>query len=226
MHLRRLVAILFLFGLAAGCSSDDEGPNAPAVSFDVGVGGDAGSVPLEELCGSIPAATNPGGACTDAVDCGDGGVCVARGGEEPRCAQICLPSACGNTCASGQSCARLSEGGGQYSVDINGDGEDDPIGACLEPVPGDQGAYDPCGEVGSCQAGMSCAGVEGRAVGTCFEGCSGDCADFDGFSATCAPTSDGDDVCVIPCDPGAGDGACPSGLECVSLAQGAAVCVR
>ncbi len=218
------LALVAVALVAAGCSSEDEGPvdnEWNGVVFD-------GSGSGTSLCSAIPAATNVGGACENASDCGDGGLCsVPAGAGVPECAQACFPSKCGETCPNGTTCTPLiDDDGNTVAHDVDDDGQPEEIGVCLAPRPGPVGAYGACGAVGACTTGLTCIGLEGREVGTCLPGCTDACDVYEGFMAECFPTSATAQVCAIACDPELGAGECPTGMQCVTLAQGSAVCTR
>ncbi len=216
---RTTSALVFAtLGLAALGACSSESDSAPP-DFEVDAG--AGS-----LCSSIPRATDIDRACGEGDPCGADSLCVESGGQS-RCAQSCFPEECGDTCASGRVCAPLEgPGGGDYRTDVDGDGDDEVVGACVVPVPGDRGAFEACGDAGRCAEGLFCAGIPGRDGGTCFPTCTAACDVYSGFETTCAPTSADASICVIACDPALGTDACPPGLACATLAQGAAVCAR
>lgn len=217
---------LFVFSLAVvaiGCSDDDPGQQTGAwrgIVFD-------GSGSGVDLCDGIPAASNIAGSCENHSDCGDGGLCVVpSGSNEAECAQGCFPARCGDTCSAGTTCTDLvDDAGATVAHDVDGDEQPEEIGVCLSPRPGPVGTFGACGAVGACTTGLTCISLEGRDVGTCMPSCTGACDAYEGFAAECFPTSSVGDVCAVRCDPDDG-GMCPTGMQCVTLAQGSSVCAR
>lgn len=212
------LALLVGFGLLAGCSGESTTSDP-----DVVIDGSGAA-----LCDAIPRATDVGTPCGAGSACGEGALCVSSGSDGAnQCTQVCFPESCGDTCNPGRVCATVNgSDGSPFSMDVNGDGTDEVLGACVTPQPGDRQAYETCGSSGSCASGLLCAGVNGRSEGTCFPTCADSCDPYEGFAATCAPTSSDREICVVTCDPALGTDACPSGMTCETLAQGTAVCVR
>lgn len=162
---------------------------------------------MGNFCGApTPDAKAEDEACSSANDCGIGFGCLTRqaGPSVPVCTELCEPSN-GFLCSAGGPCSPLANGGS--------------IGACQ---------FDLCDPLdqSACEAGTGCyRTVDASLVTTdiCLnEGSTPDgdpCAtSTDCFGGSwCVDPGDGNDVCVLLCDPTNGNAGCAPGEVCNPL---------
>lgn len=218
--IRRAVAAVAL-GLGASgfllACGDDLAPRDPP---------DSGPIDDPNACWLQVANDVAGAPCSTFDECPAGTACVADTEGAGICAAVCLPATCPEACPATATCARLAAGGGATLMqDLNGDGVEEEVGACLVPHVGVREMWEACGGNDTCVSEAVCVGFAGRTTGTCLPRCRDACPLVEGFLATCA-SAGAADVCVVACDPADGPQACPLGLSCATFPSGGAVCMR
>lgn len=162
-----------------------------------------------------------------------GGRCLGLDGGAVQCFQACIPDQCVDLCAEGEVCVALTDPNDNPVPFDTNDPSSPALGACIEPPTGDQGAYDECGVVGACQAGLACIDLtEIEGASFCSPGCSAQnntCPSRKGTAAQCVLGADVENPtnCALLCD--AADAGtptgCPAGMTCTATGQTAGICL-
>jgi hypothetical protein len=223
----RPILALYLLCLS-GCAEDaGEQTEAPA---DAGIVLDA-EPDLEApapfpLCDIAVEAARPASACATSRDCAPNELCVNGSEGAAVCATLCFPDDCPtSSCGENAECAALQVDVGQpFVADVNGDGDEESIGACLLLPELSSPTWGPCNNAMGCTAPDVCIRLPGRESGVCTPPCGAYCLPTAGFQTTCVGTSGGGSVCVIPCDPALSAGQCPPDNACVTAGTGFALC--
>jgi hypothetical protein len=212
--------------LTACESTTQPSPGTPdaGLTLDV-IPADAVPTPFP-LCELALQANRPAALCTTSRDCAPNELCVGSADGTAVCAALCFPDDCPvDSCGEGADCALLQIDVGQPLVaDVNGDGTEENVGACLLLPDATAPTWGPCNDTRTCIAPDVCIQLPGRDSGICTPPCGAYCLPTGGFQTTCVGTSGGGSVCVIPCDPALGVGQCPPENACVTAGTGFAVC--
>lgn len=179
----------------------------------------------DPTCDPLPRPAQVGQPCAAPGDCDGECVVFEENATSGTCYATCNPGVCEDACITDEVCAPLSGPGGQPATDANGT----PIGACVVPPEGTEGAYAACGQgIGNCQSGNTCAILEQEAQnGICMPDCTAptDCPPLGNAQIQCVQlTGPGGEqipacapICAAPTD-------CPGGYTCTAV-QGGSVCI-
>lgn len=252
MRIRRIarscltVSVLLLSGtMLLACDSDDaDDANGPGPGRDRDVSGEL-DVSVEDpntpdttspdpgtdttapdpTCDPLPRPPQVGQPCSAPGECDGECVVFEENATSGTCYPTCNPGVCEDACEGQEVCAPLSGPGGQPATD----GAGNPIGACVVPPEGSQGAYEACGQgIGNCSSGNTCAVLEdGATTGICMPGCNtaADCPALGNAQPQCVQlTGPGGEaipacapICAAPAD-------CPGGYSCTAV-QGGSLCL-
>lgn len=220
-----LLALLPLCLTACEHHLDDKLPD-PDTGMMTDSGPEGSTVTSFALCDLALTANQPATACATSRDCAPNELCVGSGGESATCAALCFPEDCPTTsCGAGAECALLQVGEGEPLIaDVNGDGSEEPIGACVLLPESNAPTWGLCNDSDGCTLPDVCIQLPGRDAGICTPPCGAYCLPTGGFQTTCVGTSGGGSVCVIPCDPALSVGQCPPQTACVTAGTGFAIC--
>jgi hypothetical protein len=229
-HLPRIADLMLLAVLSSGATACDDA-STPETGADAGLPlADVAPAPLPfALCDlALPANPAPA-ACETSADCLPTELCVGDGAGGAVCSSLCFPEDCAaDSCGAGAECSLLALADGTpFAADVNGDGTEEPIGACVvapavtaDPV----AAWQPCPTGTPCEANALCVRLPSREAGICLPECGAYCVPQIGFITQCIGTNSGRSVCTIPCDPAQGVFACPESMACVTVNNGFALC--
>lgn len=213
----------------SGSGASDTGTPALDVETDAPVDTTPDAVsPAPVDCAAIAIAATTGEVCNQAAPtCSPGAQCIGLGaGLDSKCLQVCTPGQCSDICGAAGACAALADQNNNPLLrDLDGDGIEDEVGACLIGVP----TFGRCGAAtGACADGEVCVGTEPDA--NCTPTCMtlGDsCGMFGGVEAVCnlqLTLADGttENACSIACTTTTD---CPTGLTCASI-PGGSICLE
>lgn len=230
MNITPRTDLLRTFSLVASLSACDSPAEPSLGTLDAGLPVDVGFVDATvtpfPLCELALVARRPAAPCSTSRDCAPNELCVGSADGTAACAALCFPNDCPvDSCGERAECALLQVDVGQPLVaDVNGDGAEESVGACLLLPDMTAPTWGPCNDMRACVAPDVCIQLPGRDSGVCTPPCGAYCLPTGGFQTACVGTSGGGSVCVIPCDPALGVGQCPPENACVTAGTGFALC--